>query len=143
MGDFHQNGIITTLHNLSRRPLEEIEIELIRFNRTRPLGLVLPCLYSELEGPAMQPIVEELAKVPYLSHIVIGLDRATEEEYRKALKFFSQLPQHHTVLWNDGPRLKAMHQQLHEQGLSIGDPGKGRNVWFCFGYIYNSHEHLC
>lgn len=136
MGDFHQNGIITTLHNLSRRPLEELEIELIRFNRTRPLGLVLPCLYSELEGPAMQPIVEELAKVPYLTEIVIGLDRATEEEYRKALKFFAQLPQKHTVLWNDGPRLRAVHEQLTHEGLVIGEPGKGRNVWFCFGYIF-------
>lgn len=136
MGDFHQNGIITTLHNLSRRPLEELEIELIRFNRKRPLGLVLPCLYSELEGPAMQPIVEELTKVPYLSQIVIGLDRADQAQYQAALKFFSQLPQNYKVLWNDGPRLKAIQQQMIDADLSIGDPGKGRNVWFCLGYIF-------
>lgn len=135
MGDFHQNGIITTLHNLSRRPLEELEVELIHFNRTRPLGLLLPCLYSELEGPAMQPIVDELARVPYLSQIVIGLDRADENEYRAALKFFSQLPQEHRVLWNDGPRLKSIQAQLQSEGLCMGDPGKGRNVWFCLGYI--------
>lgn len=138
MGDFHQNGIITTLHNLARRPLEELEIELIRFNRSRPLGLVLPCLYSELEGPAMQPIIEELAKVPYLSEIVIGLDRATEDEYRKALTFFSQLPQNYKVLWNDGPRLAALHEQMMAAGLSIGEPGKGRNVWFCLGYMFSA-----
>lgn len=135
MGDFHQNGIITTLHNLSRRPLEELEIELIRFNRVRPLGLVLPCLYSELKGPAMQPIVEELAKVPYLSQIVIGLDRASESEYRDALKFFSQLPQKYRVLWNDGPRLQAVHEQLQESNLFTGEAGKGRNVWYCLGYV--------
>ncbi len=138
MGDFHQNGVITTLHNLSRRPLEELEIELIRFNRTRPLGLLLPCLYSELEGPAMQPIVEELSKVPYLSQIVIGLDRASEKEYRHALKFFGQLPQNCKVLWNDGPRLQAIHAQLQGEGLPVGDPGKGRNVWFCLGYMLAS-----
>lgn len=140
MGDFHQNGIITTLHNLSQRPLEELEIELIRFNRARPLGLLLPCLYSELEGPAMQPIADELAKVPYLSQIVIGLDRATEDEYRKALQFFSQLPQNHLVLWNDGPRLKAVQQQLLDAGLNFGEPGKGRNVWFCMGYFLASGQ---
>ena len=28
MGDFYQNGIITTLHNLVRRPVEELEAEL-------------------------------------------------------------------------------------------------------------------
>src|SRR5690606_40309972 len=135
MGDFNQNGIITTLHNLCRRPLEELEVELIHFNRSRPLGLLLPCLYSELEGPAMQPIVDELARVPYLSQIVIGLDRADENEYRAALRFFSQLPQEHRVLWNDGPRLQSIQAQLQSEGLCMGDPGKGRNVWFCLGYI--------
>lgn len=138
MGDFYQNGIITTLHNLSHRPLEDLEIELVKFSRIRPLGLVLPCLYSELEGPALNPIVNHLAKVPYLSEIVIGLDQADESRYRKALRFFAQLPQNYKVLWNDGPRLKNLHEQLHEQGLSTGGAGKGRNVWFCFGYALAS-----
>ena len=138
MGDFQQNGVITTLHNLSKRPLAELESELSHFNQQRPLGLLLPCLYSELEGPAMQPIVEQLVKVPYLSEIVIGLDRASEAEYRAALKFFSQLPQNFKVLWNDGPRLKSVHSQLLDEGLTIGDPGKGRNVWFCMGYMLAS-----
>ena len=44
MGDFYQNGIITTLHNLSRRPLEEIEGELLAFSRERPMALILPSL---------------------------------------------------------------------------------------------------
>jgi glucosyl-3-phosphoglycerate synthase len=46
-------------------------------------------------------------QVPYLAEIVIGLDRADEAQYREALKFFSRLPQHHRVLWQDGPRLQA------------------------------------
>ena len=134
MGDFHQNGIITTLHNLSRRPLEEMEAELIEFSKTRPMSLILPCLYSELETEAMPNILEHLKKVPYLSEIVIGLDRADEEQYRKALKFFSVLPQKTRVLWNDGPRLRAIDQELKVEHLSPLDPGKGRNVWFCMGY---------
>ena len=52
MGDFHQNGLVTTLHNLSRRPVEDLEKELLSFSSTRPMSLVLPCLYSELQGPA-------------------------------------------------------------------------------------------
>ena len=114
MGDFHQNGIITTLHNLSRRPLEELESELVGFSKKRPLGLILPSLYSELEGQAMPLIISELEKVPYLNQIVIGLDRADEQQYRDALKFFSKLPQEHRVLWNDGPRLKALDKKLQE-----------------------------
>ncbi len=134
MGDFYQNGIITTLHNLRQRPLEDLEAELKRFSKTRPMALVLPCLYSELLGPAMPNIIEHLKQVDYLEEIIIGLDRATEEEYRKALEFFSVLPQRHRVLWNDGGRLTAIDEELKERGLSPREPGKGRNVWFCLGY---------
>lgn len=138
MGDFHQNGIITILHNLSRQPVEELEAQLNQFSKKLPLGLVLPSLFSELEGPALAHIVEEVAKVTYLDQIVIGLDRATEAQYRHALKFFSRLPQHHRILWNDGPRLKAIDNKLAQMGLAPGEPGKGRNVWYCFGYVLAS-----
>jgi len=116
MSDFFQNGNITTLHNLSRRPVEEIEAELDIFSKQRPLSLVLPSLYSELSGPALANIVKELAKVSYLSEIVIGLDRANKEEYQHALGFLSALPQPHRVLWNDGPRLQKIDEEfgLHD-----------------------------
>jgi len=135
MADFYQNGIITTLHNLSRRPVEDLESELVGFSRSRPMGLLLPSLYSELEGEALPRIVEHLAKVPYLGQIVIGLDSATEQQYRDALKFFSQLPQEHRVLWNDGPRLRAIDEDLRKMDLAPRELGKGRNVWYCMGYI--------
>jgi len=135
MADFYQNGVITTLHNLSKRPVEDLEKELVSFSKTRPMGLVLPCLYSELEGPAMNNIVDELCKVPYLSKIVIGLDRATREQYQKALKFFERLPQEHVVLWNEGPRLQAINAELNKLELAPKELGKGRNVWYCLGYL--------
>ncbi len=135
MADFYQNGIITTLHNLSQRPLEELESELVRFSRQRPMALILPSLYSELEGPALGPIVEQLKEVPYLSEIVIGLDMADEKQYRYALEFFGGLPQPHRILWNDGPRLKALDAELQALDLAPRERGKGRNVWYCMGYM--------
>ncbi len=138
MGDFHQNGIITILHNLSRQPAEDLEDQLEWFSKTRPLGLVLPSLYSELEGPALEHIVAELSKVSYLNQIVIGLDRANEDQYTRAIDFFSRLPQHHRILWNDGPRLRAIDKKLADLNLAPTEPGKGRNVWYCFGYILAS-----
>ena len=138
MGDFYQNGIITTLHNLSDRPVEALESELMEFSKQRPMGLILPCLYSELETEAMPNILEHLKQVPYLSQIVIGLDRADEQQYRDALKFFSDLPQITKVLWNDGPRLRAVDEILQSHQLSPDQPGKGRNVWFCMGYVLAS-----
>ena len=138
MADFYQNGIVTTLHNLTDRSNEELEKELIKFSKTRPMGLILPSLFSELEGDALPDIVNKLTEVPYLNEIVIGLDRANEEQYRHALKFFKKLPQHHRILWNDGPRLKALDAKLEKLGLAPKEMGKGRNVWYCMGYTLAS-----
>lgn len=140
MGDFYQNGIITTLHNLSDRPVEELEQDLRKFCGERPLGLILPSLYSELEGEALPAILEELRPADYLSEIVIGLDRADEAQYRSALQFFDCLPQRHRVLWNDGPRLRALDEQLREHDLAPREAGKGRNVWYCMGYTLASNR---
>ncbi|ROQ30439.1 glycosyl transferase [Gallaecimonas pentaromativorans] len=138
MADFHQNGTIATLHNLTRRPVEDLEKELMRFRRYRPMSLVLPSLYSELQSPALAGILDELEKVPYLSEIIIGLDRANEDEYRHALKYFSRLPQFHRVLWNDGPRLREIDKLLASHDLAPKEMGKGRNVWYCLGYMLAS-----
>lgn len=138
MTDFFQNGSITTLHNLCDRPLEAMERELLEFSRQRPMSLLLPSLYSELEGEALPKILDQLSRVPYLSEIVIGLDRADEAQYRDALAQFNCLPQHVRVLWNDGPRLRELDAKLQERGLAPLEPGKGRNVWYCLGYILAS-----
>jgi glucosyl-3-phosphoglycerate synthase len=140
MADFYQNGIITTLHNLANRSVEDLEAELVDFAKQRSMGLILPSLYSELEGDALPKIIDQIKEVPYLSEIVIGLDRADEQQYRDALKFFGKLPQHHRVLWNDGPRLKALDNELMELGLAPKEMGKGRNVWYCMGYTLASNR---
>lgn len=137
MGDFYQHKI-TTLHKLVDRPIEEIEAELTRFSTTRPMSLVLPSLYSELSGSALPGILNELTQVPYLAEIVIGLDRADEAEFGHAREYFGRLSQRHRILWNDGPRLRALDEELIDKGLSPKESGKGRNVWFCYGYVLAS-----
>ncbi len=135
MADFYQNGVVTTLHNLGQRPLSDVEAELCNFAKRRPMALILPSLYSELQGPALDNIILQLKEVPYLSQVVIGLDRANRDEYCHALSFFGRLPQHHRILWNDGPRLQALDKELAELGLAPRELGKGRNVWYCMGYV--------
>lgn len=138
MADFYQNGYITTLHNMAERSLEALEAELVSFRKSRPMALILPSLFSELEGEALPKIIDHLTRVKYLSEIVIGLDRASVDQYQHALRFFGKLPQHHRILWNDGPRLKALDSELADLGLAPEEPGKGRNVWYCMGYILSS-----
>lgn len=138
MADFYQNGTVTTLHNLAQREPKDMAAELLTFSKTRPLGLILPSLFSELEGKALPDIINKLKAVNYLSEIVIGLDRADLEQYQHALSFFGELPQHHRVLWNDGPRLQAIDAKLQALNLAPKELGKGRNVWYCMGYILAS-----
>jgi len=140
MADFYQNGIITTLHNLESRKIEDLEAELVSFSDRRPMGLILPSLYSELEGKALPHIIDNISNVPYLSEIVIGLDQANKEQFKSALAFFGKLPQHHRILWNDGPRLKALDEELQSLGLAPKEMGKGRNVWYCMGYVLASNK---
>ena len=82
ISDFYQNGIVATLHNFSNRSYEDLEIELINFSKFRPITLILPSLYSELEGNALPNIINEISKVRFLKNIVIGLDKATEKEFK-------------------------------------------------------------
>ncbi|HBA67075.1 MAG: glycosyl transferase [Gammaproteobacteria bacterium HGW-Gammaproteobacteria-10] len=140
MSDFFQNGAITTLHRLQHNRLAEMENELLAFSKERPMALVLPSLYSELQGPALNNIIEQIREIPYLNQIVIGLDRADRSEFNHAREFFSKLPQPHKILWNDGPNLQAIDRLLAEEGLAPIEPGKGRNVWYCYGYVLASRQ---
>ena len=108
MGDFSQNGIVANLHDFSIRSTEQIEKDLLKFSKERKLELILPCLYSELEGDALPNIVNEISKTKYLNHVIIGLDQANNAQAKKAWKFFKKLKTPFSILWNDGPKLKKL-----------------------------------
>ena len=135
MSDFKQNGAITTLHKLPGYSLEHIENQLRKFSKRNPMTLILPSLFSELEGPALEGILKELEKADYINEIVIGLDQANATQFEYAKEFFSGLPQKKSILWNDGPRLREIAAELEARGLAPDQAGKGRNVWYCIGYI--------
>ncbi len=140
MVDFHQNGNIATLHNLRTRTLEDLTHELEVIAPSRKISLVLPCLYSELETDAMPNILSELTKVNYLHRIIIGLDRADEEQFRKAREFFKPLGDRHIVIWNDSPRMKELEARLESIGLAPSENGKGKNVWTSIGYLLGCQD---
>ncbi len=133
MGDFSQNGIISTLHDFGTKSVGDIEKELKAFSKERKMELILPSLYSELEGNALPKIVTEISKTNYLNHIIIGLDRANKKQAQMAWKFFKKLKNPFTILWNDGPRLKKLNEELKAKDLAPSQYGKGRNVWYCLG----------
>ena len=138
MGSFYQNGIVANLHDFSygsssENNYKKLEKDLINFSKYNPMELILPCLFSEINGKALPKIIEEINKTDFLNHIVIGLDKADLDQYKKAYKFFEKLKVPFSLLWNDGPRLRELDNELNLKGLAPREFGKGRNVWFCIG----------
>ncbi len=141
MSDFFQNGVITTIPKLGSRTIEDMEAELVRLSKRRNMVLILPALYSEFESDAMRRIVDELKKVTYLYRIVLGLDKANESEFEKVKAIMSEIPTPVDVIWNDGPRIKALKEELSAAGFqSINMRGKGLNVWMMLGYILSDQD---
>ena len=141
MSDFFQTGAIATLHRLGQPDVPRLERELERFSEEAPMALVLPCHVRELGSPALNRIARELKSVTYVKQIVVGIDGATRtRDWKKARRFFQQLPQRPMLLWNDGPRIQELFKKLDDAELSPGRGGKGRNVWICFGYVLASDQ---
>ena len=145
MADFHQTGVITSLHRLGKPDLPRLERELMHYAEERPIALVLPSLYSEIHGPALKRIVEELIQVPYLTQCVLSLSGpAGPAEYRKFRELVEPIrsmdDEPATVIWNQGPRIQALIQRLRDEGLDPGSEGKGRANWLAYGYVLATHR---
>ncbi len=134
MSDFQQRGPITTIPRLIDRDLAEREADLVTFTRTKPLALMIPCLVSELDQPALAGMVAEIARVPYLDTVVISLDRADEDGYRRAREYFRPLRKRTVILWNEAPRIQELRVSIEERVGPL-PPGKGRAVWMAIGLV--------
>lgn len=140
MSDFFQTGAVATLHRLGETGFSRLERELAQFASETPIALVLPCHIREVGTKALRGIARELKSIGYLKQIVVGIDGANLRSWKKAKRFFAQLPQKPILLWNDGPRMQHLFKKLEDAELGPGDQGKGRNVWSCFGYVLASDQ---
>ena len=69
----------------------------------RPIALLLPCLYTELEGSALPRIVEQLARVPFLDTVVIPIGRATSEQFEAAKRYVDwSAANNPDLIWRNG-----------------------------------------
>jgi glucosyl-3-phosphoglycerate synthase len=145
MADFHQTGVITSLHRLGKPDLARLEGELLRYADERPVALVLPSLFSEIQGPALKRIVGELSLVPYLAQCVVSLSGAASfDQFQEMRGLFEPVRcldgSPVTVIWNQGPRVQGLIERLREEGLDPGADGKGRANWLAYGFVLASHR---
>ncbi len=135
MSDFHQSGIVPTFHRLGKFNLDKLESDLLEISRHRGITLVLPSLYSELQRPALKHIVQELKYIEYIREIVVALGPSNREEFDLARSFFSVLPQKTTIVWESGPYIQSLYEELRCLNLYPGQGGKGRSAWLALGYV--------
>lgn len=138
MADFHQTGVVPTLHRLRLRSLESLEDDLRRFTKRQPIALVLPALYAEFEGEAMPHILDEISRVRYLNQVVLSLGLADREQFLEVRRRLADVHPHTRIIWNDGPRLQKIYSHLRQAHLDVGDNGKGRSCWIAYGYVLAS-----
>ncbi|GJQ58964.1 MAG: glycosyl transferase [Candidatus Scalindua sp. AMX11] len=146
MADFHQEGTITTIHSLydsfdRKEYLVNLERKLEEHARHCRITLLLPCLFSELENPAvMDRIVDSIDKVRYLYSVVVALGGTTEEsQFQQAREYFGKLSNSKRsvrVVWIDGPSIQQIFQEIQNRDIATGEKGKGQSVWITLGYIF-------
>ena len=135
MADFMQTGAITTIHALRPDAWQQLDAELLRWGRRRPLGLVLPALYTEFENPAIYQILGELEKVRWIERIVLVLSQADLEQYEHVRRLFARFGDRATVLWRESEPVQALLAEVNGAGFHAGVPGKGRACWMGIGYL--------
>jgi len=134
MSDYFQNGVITTFHKLGEVKIKQLEGELKEFTKRRPVALILPSLYREFASGALQNIMKILKNTTYFNQIVLCLDRANAEQFKKVKNHFAPY-RRFVIVWNDGPRMRRIYKSLEANNLTPGKTGKGRAVWIALGYV--------
>ena len=140
MPDFHQPVQLPTLHHLADTQLAEREALMEKYTAKQPVAVVIPALYSELERDALPAILREVSKVPYVSTIVVSMNRMDAAQHRHAQEFFKRRLRGKTaqILWNDGPSLQTLHRELDPLTGMSHPHGKGSNVWMGLAWLLAS-----
>lgn len=146
MGEFHQEGSITTIHGFYElfdpdEYLARLEKKLMDFSRHMDIGLLLPSLYGEIHVPkVLENIIHQINQVDYLRSVVVALGGAKKrKEFDEAKAYFSRLKKKDRevkVVWVEGPRIQRIFRKLQDQKIQIGVPGKGQSVWISLGYLF-------
>ncbi len=95
-------------------------------------------LATEYTNPANRPVFENILKrlrdVRYLSNIIFGLDRASEDDAFLLRDLISSMGLKNCIIqWNDGEGFSSIYKKLSDAGFNIREPGKGKNIFLSFG----------
>ena len=129
----YKQELITTIHDFDA-DLSALEARLTQLSQESPTAVLIPALYEELERPALSIIREHLQQCHFVNTVVVCLYAQDREQYIRAVQFFELLPQQTFVIWENGPRVRSILEQLRDKGLDLlRFKGKGQAVWLGLG----------
>lgn len=107
-------------------------------SRWKKTVLIIPLLASEYKDPNNLPVFENILKqlrdTAYLSQIIFGLDRASEQDAFFLRDLINKYALRNSLIqWNDGPGFSSIYEKLTSAGFNIQEPGKGKNMFLGFG----------
>jgi len=124
---------ITTLHDLCIDD-KKLFKSVSEAAAERPVSVIMPMLYKEVNNNALDNISKGLNECKYLKEIIIPLAAKNEKEFKHVKKFFSDLKVPHLIMWCNGPKVNKVLEQLKKDGLNfLKYRGKGRDVWLAMG----------
>lgn len=138
MSNFAQKHTkITTFHLLAKSH-PRLKTELRHRSKWKKAVLIVPLLASEYMDPdnrsVFANILKELRGASYLSRIILGVDKAEEEDIRELGGLVSRYRLRNCFIQhNDGPGFTAIYDKLSEAGFALDVRGKGRNMFLSFG----------
>lgn len=128
-----KQGSITTLHHFNvddKKLFKNVSDSAVE----RPVSVVMPMLYREINSDSLGNIKKGLNKCSYLREIIIPLAAQNEKEFNHVKKFFSDLKIPHLIMWCNGPKIEHLLQDLQSEGIDLLKyRGKGRDVWLAIG----------
>lgn len=133
MADFSQLGAITSLHRLVQNSVSLLSEQLSMWSASRPITVVIPCHADDLEAPALETILKTLAAARFVRRIILGLDAASVDVWRRTFERLQGLSVECAVLWNESPAVAEFFGKLGAGGVAAVPRGKGRNLWLCIG----------
>ena len=146
MSDFHQDGIITTLHDLHdcfERQAYQLALEkrLMAYAGRMRICLLLPCLHSEMRNEqVLGNILSEIQGAAYIHLVIVALGGAKDAtQFQEAKEYFERLRtpgRDVKVVWVDGPRIQELFHEIAVREIPVGVQGKGQSVWISLGYVF-------
>jgi len=129
--DFDQR-YITNIHDFGYDK-SKAKDRLVEFSQDRPIGLVLPVAYGEVEQRTLPRILSELNKATFLNEVNVALYARSRDEFAKVTRLFKILEIPHRIIWCNSPSIKVILDDLQQEGIDINMQGKGRDIWLAMG----------